>query len=375
MEKKFYIEKGKAKAFFTSEDILLEKVGMLCYGVRFSDDVLHSFMRYKYKRASLSEGIFLKIKVGKDEIPVNVAGFESFARESPYSYNSIEGVLFKGNEKLFSAQIIPDPQWYSFKLTNGKPITSVIQSHGEKTLTSCLSSFCTFVKSSESCKFCAINSSEAGITDSEELIEAIKRILDEGYNYYELNLNAGTPSSPDRGAKMFSAIIEKVKKKTGLRIYLQMCPPEDVHLLEILKDAGVDSISFNLEIFDDRIREEICPGKSKIKKETYSKSFDKGVEIFGRGNVSSWIIAGLEPVDSTIKGIDFILEHSVVPFLTVFRPLIGSIFEKRKPPEPREVLPAFQYLQEKLKQKKGFHLLSKSGCVNCDCCSVLSFRN
>lgn len=363
--------RGKGERdLYMSENILREKVGMLCYGVKFPDFILNKFNRYKYKRASLSEGIYIHIIDGERKIPLNVAGFEKFVEKSPYEYEN--GFIKKNGEKIFRAEIIYDPPWYFLKLKNGKPITAVLQSHGKDVLTSCLSSFCIFSASGEGCKFCAINSSLAGTNSPFELEEAIEILFSKGFSYHHLNLNSGTPRDTDEFINNFSSVIKKVKEKFNLRIYLQMCPCENYEILEIMKNSGVDSVSFNLEIFDDELRKEICPGKGKIKKDLYAEWFSRGEKIFGRGNVSSWLIAGLEPAESTKNGIDFILESGAIPFLTVFRPLKGSPMEDKNPPLPEDVLPAFEHLYLRLKEKNFPQYFSKTGCVNCDCCSILS---
>ncbi len=119
------------------------------------------------------------------------------------------------------------------------------------------------------------------------------------------------------------------------------------------------------------MRKTVCPGKSEITINEYGKVIEYAVKVFGEGNVSSWLIAGLEPVESTIQGIDFIIEHGGIPFLAVFRPLVGSAFEKLPPPEPQTILPAFEYLQEALSPRSKLLRSSSAGCVNCGCCSAL----
>jgi hypothetical protein len=66
----------------------------------------------------------------------------------------------------------------------------------------------------------------------------------------------------------------------------------------------------------------------------------------GRGRVSGEIIAGIEPVAATMRGIDRIVNAGAFPTVCIFRPTIGSEMEDVPPPDPEAMKDVFAYLHE-----------------------------
>jgi biotin synthase-related radical SAM superfamily protein len=139
----------------------------------------------------------------------------------------------------------------------------------------------------------------------------------------------------------------------------------------MLKDAGLTTISFNLEIFDEESRQKICPGKSRVTVSHYLEALKYATGVFGRGQVSSWLFAGLEPKERTIDGIRAVSETGAIPFVTVFRPLIGTELEDMLPPAVDDVIEIFEAVGQAIREHKVNPQESQCGCVNCNCCSAL----
>ena len=66
----------------------------------------------------------------------------------------------------------------------------------------------------------------------------------------------------------------------------------------------------------------------------------------GPGRVSGEIIAGLEPIAATKRGIDRIVAAGAFPTVCVFRPTIGSELEHVPPPRPDEMKEVFAHVWE-----------------------------
>ena len=69
-------------------------------------------------------------------------------------------------------------------------------------------------------------------------------------------------------------------------------PDEDVWFTR-LKQAGVDSLGMHLEAVTPEVRRRVMPGKAEVPVERYLEAFAAAVPVFGRGQVSSYILAGL----------------------------------------------------------------------------------
>ena len=66
----------------------------------------------------------------------------------------------------------------------------------------------------------------------------------------------------------------------------------------------------------------------------------------GRGRVSGEIIAGVEPIAATKRGIDRIVNAGAFPTVCIFRPTTGSEMEGVSPPDPEAMKEVFAYLHE-----------------------------
>ncbi|HKB80332.1 MAG TPA: hypothetical protein VKH35_11505, partial [Thermoanaerobaculia bacterium] len=70
----------------------------------------------------------------------------------------------------------------------------------------------------------------------------------------------------------------------------------------------------------------------------------------GKGRVSGEIIAGVEPIESTKRGIDRIVDAGAFPTVCIFRPTIGSEMENDPPPNPEEMKEVFAYLYDRCRR-------------------------
>ena len=122
-------------------------------------------------------------------------------------------------------------------------------------------------------------------------------------------------------------------------------PPMDCNVLTDLKNAGVTEVAFNLEIFDRNLAVQYMPGKGRIPLARYENAFKKATELWGKsGNVRSALIIGLEPLESVLKGVEYLCRQGVSPILSLFKP--AEQMEDFFAPDSRDVL----FIWEKAEQ-------------------------
>ena len=96
-----------------------------------------------------------------------------------------------------------------------------------------------------------------------------------------------------------------------------------------MKEAGVDIHHANMEVWDKRMFEIICPGKARqVGWDEWVKRLIDSVDVFGVCNVNPNFVVGVEmaqpwgfkdvdeAVASTTKGFDFLMSNGVVPRVT-----------------------------------------------------------
>jgi len=66
--------------------------------------------------------------------------------------------------------------------------------------------------------------------------------------------------------------------------------------------------------------------------------------------VSGEIIAGIESIEATKRGVDRIVNAGAFPTVCIFRPTIGSEMEHEQPPDPEAMKEVFAHVYESCKR-------------------------
>ena len=77
------------------------------------------------------------------------------------------------------------------------------------------------------------------------------------------------------------------------------------------------------------------PGKSQVPVERYFEAFAAAVPVFGRGQVSTYILAGLgDTAESILKTCERLIALGVYPFVVPFVPISGTPLESHAATAP-----------------------------------------
>ena len=140
-----------------------------------------------------------------------------------------------------------------------------------------------------------------------------------------------------------------------------------------MRAAGIDSLGMHLEAWDESVRRQIMPGKAEVPRAFYLEAFAAAVTVFGRGQVSTYLLAGLgDSVQSLHEAAQVLIDLGVYPFVVPFVPVSGTPLAAHRPPSAeflRSVLgPVGQWLREAGMTSDTV----KAGCAKCAACSTLS---
>jgi biotin synthase-related radical SAM superfamily protein len=152
-------------------------------------------------------------------------------------------------------------------------------------------------------------------------------------------------------------------------IWIEMAPPETNKPIEKLVKAGATAFGFNLEIWDDKLRKVICPGKSQVSKKRYFELWKYIVDTIGKDKVNTALVTGLEPTASALKGIHKISKQGVRITLLPFKPWDTSEFSHKKPETPKELYLLAMTLA-KYMVKYDISGERNYGCANCTSCTI-----
>ena len=140
-----------------------------------------------------------------------------------------------------------------------------------------------------------------------------------------------------------------------------------------MHDAGIDTLGMHLEAVTPEVRKRIMPGKASVPVERYMDAFAAAVDVFGRGQVSTYILAGLGDSDEAILGMsERLIALGVYPFVVPFVPISGTPLEDHPSPDAgamRRLLSPLAGMLEAAGMRSGD---AKAGCGKCGACSSLS---
>ncbi len=338
------------------------EIELFCRGMRLDDscDVDEDGRRVSRTRAGLGSGLEIILPALRKNIWVNVPIAESFASSSPLCLVKHRGgyhVLDERTGQAFAVEIPEEPAWYSRQTSSGAEMCRVGVLQGNY-LGVYVSNGCLFwaSKPPRACRFCTtgknVGVSEQARKKVEDVVETAIAARDESGSVFT-HLNTGyhfedvDRLEPIHGLRQCEPFVKALRERVGGFIGVQAMPvPRRMfHEYDALIEAGTDHFSFCYEFEDPEVFARLCPGKAEtLGQSGFFEAMAYASKKLGRGRVSGEIIAGLEPIAATKRGIDRIVAAGAFPTVCIFRPTVDSELENVPPPEPEAMKDVFAHL-------------------------------
>ena len=270
------------------------------------------------------------------------------------------------------------PKFYALKTEDGIPFSKIAVLHGKDVLaTTVLQSCVRYTSREKTCQFCAIGQSlAAGRTIERKTpaqLAAVAKAAVALDGVRHMVMTTGTPPGKDRGAAILAESAAAVKAAVDLPIQVQCEPPDDDAWFARLHDAGADALGMHLEAVTPEVRARIMPGKAQVSLERYFSAFEAAVPVFGRGQVSTYILAGLgDTREAILETSERLIALGVYPFVVPFVPISGTPLESHPTPTPDFMHGILQPLSRMLVASGLKSTDIKAGCGKCGACSALS---
>jgi len=241
------------------------------------------------------------------------------------------------------------PAYFGRTLSNGMQTDDFIAVAGEAIPGFFLYPDCHYFSAGKPCKFCSLR--HARKTAGKEMADHFDlEIVAEATEIFQhtkwkdipiISITTGTLLDGDEGARYTSRVIRAMYDALDpkLPIHLLTMPPDSFELMHLYRESGVTSIAFNLEVFDQAVFEDICPGKAEYY--GYDKlrhALEYAVNVFGPYNVFCGFVWGLETVESTLEGYRWCLDRGISVSSNVFHADQGSAFANCPQPDEQDVL-------------------------------------
>jgi radical SAM protein (TIGR04043 family) len=307
------------------------------------------------------------------------------ARSSPYRLRVVGNdgperrIVLERDARVVAEGTTPGtPRFYALSTKDGIPYPKIALLHSTNVLASTVLQTChRYNDVATACQFCALGDSlRGGRTLAKKTPEQLAEVAEAALRLDSVEhvvLTTGTPSTPDRGAAHLAACARAIKVATGLPIQVQCEPPEDFGWFERLRAAGADAIGLHLEAIEPEVRTRVIPGKSELPVSYYFEAFAAAVKVFGRGNVSSYLIAGLgDARESLVDAARRLTEFGVYPFVVPFVPLQGTPMQAHPAPSTEFMQALYRDVGRAIGAAGLSAADTQAGCAKCGACSALS---
>ena len=267
------------------------------------------------------------------------------------------------------------------KLADGTPMTQIGLLHGKDCLATTIVQHCDYFNRGLECHYCSIPVSlQQGNTILHKSPEKFVQVLDAAHQEgcaNHLTLTMGSPDRPDRGAQDYIDFVSVLRQHSDVPIHVQLEPPESFEHLHALKDAGVDTVGIHLEIYDDTLRKQYCPGKfAHASFNDYIIAWQNAVSIFGKGQVSTFILLGLGEIPEQLhQGFKTTIEVGVIPVPVPCRPNPGSQMEDHIPDYVDNldvIVEVYLDCARLLLEHDLDPNIHRAGCIRCTGCTALT---
>jgi hypothetical protein len=343
------------------QKLTLIKFNLLSQGMRINKSAYEHLIGYKNPirtRSGASGGLDIRLP---HNVYVNVPVTEKFASFSPFclDYNETGFVIMEGDNLVSEIELLPMPAYYESKTSDG--IESMVRvgqvCTPDRFCYGMTGSGCHFWNQERRCKFCSIGNNfnaDASQKKARYLLEVLELAINDPENpVRHVLIGGGTPSREDRGALMAADLCKLIKSRLDISIYVMIAAPSEDFYIDILHDSGADELGMNLEFWGESAWKYYVPGKnSEIGKDRYIKALEYAVKVFGPVNTRTIFISGLEEKKYTIQGASTVASIGVMPIISPFRPLDGTMLEDVKGFNGKENYDLYEHIRTNISKYK-----------------------
>jgi hypothetical protein len=290
-----------------------------------------------------------------EDISVSLPLNERFTESSPYFLGlDDDGFCISNGEDRRDVRIVPQPRYYARNTRSGLPMWRVGTAYGGYIAINPATG-CGFTKLGASCDFCDVPTRtverDAPLSVS-DIIETVGAAFAEGAVEF-VYLHVGYLEGEDAGISFLEPYINAIKKHFDTLVAVQIQPPRTNRWIDNTYAMGVDALSYSVEIHDAEILRQHCVGRAEhVGRDRYYEALAHAATIFPSGTVWSDLIVGLEPAESTMRGIDTLVGMNVLPVLSLFHPLDDTSLRDHPLPSAGDVAPVFAHLFHRVRDAR-----------------------
>ncbi len=329
------------------------KLDLLISGVHIHPSVIENG---SIRNEAIADGLINSLDIIiNDSTPVAAPLYNTFLSSSPYLLEKKEDRYFLIKDGIqIPVQISQFPDFYFKRTRWGTLIGEICSFHGNL-LTIFPMGRCKLSFNHMECIQCEEmmlkGELKRSIKPLDEIMETIETCLKEK-RIEIVHLSMGYVDSEDRGIFILQPYIRSIRKNFGLMISVDAFPPKINEWIDWSYAIGVDSIRYNMFVFDPDVFSLLLPLRSAIiGRERYLEALEYATTAFPSGAVSTNIFVGLESVESTIQAIDYLTKRGIIPILPIFN-YFDSFITPFKEIKPEDLIPVYIHLYKRVRKNK-----------------------
>lgn len=369
-----YIESISSRYLKTlrNEELLFAKAHLLCEGAAVDNEA-----KQELSRIGITDGFIHSTNLLLDGRPVNACLMETFCKH-PSCEISFRNNRFYLRAKPAQPEEQPEligiidfiriPEWGT-TIIDGYKVSDYLRPHSQNVISIWPNQRCAFGKLQ--CKFCSLPEDGVCLSPS-TVVKMIEAALKFNPNY-EIHLSGGVYKSVCENIEYYSNIARKIHEQhPNAKISLETIPTISRDGLEQYKRSGITQILMNLELANESVRKMWCPGKSSISRSRYFDAYAEAVQIFGKWNVGSVLLYGIEGVtsDDILSCVREFCKIGVYPVIMPFQPLSASPMFNQKPSNPEGFLRISEEVGRVVRSYCSDFIGCTFGCISCGACSI-----
>jgi radical SAM protein (TIGR04043 family) len=312
-------------------------------------------------------------------VAVTVPVAAPFAASSPYVLRAEDDDaygIYRDGDRVASARRTTRPRYYDLTTADGIPYWQIALLHLDSVASTVIQT-CMYWGTDDVCRFCGIELTlQAGRTipvkRPEHLAEVAvaARDLD---GAVDATLTTGTTHGHDKGALYIARCAKAIKDASGLPVEVQFEPPDELTVLDAVREMGADSVGMHIESFDPVVLARVAPAKARTGIDGYVRAWERAVDVFGRGQVSTYVILGMgEDIDLTLAGCRLAIDIGVYPFVVPLRPVPGTPMGDVLPPSTDYMEAVYRRVVPYLVERGLGSWNVRAGCARCQACSAMT---
>lgn len=323
--------------------------------------------------AGPSDALFMWVR----GLPLTVPWQAPFVARSPYTVQVTDDAttLYRGDTVIGPVKLPRRPRIYDMQTADGVPYWKIALLHLDS-IASTVVQKCIYWGTAEQCGFCGIELTRGEQTIPVKAPAQLAEVCTAARDLdgaVDATLTTGSLNRRDRGALYLGRCAAAIKEACGLPVQVQFEPPDDPAVLADVHTAGADAVGIHIETFDPAVLASVAPGKAACGVEGYFRCWERAVEVFGRGRVSTYVILGMGERPQLIEaGCARAIDLGVYPFVVPLRPVPGTLMADVPAPDPEYVASMYRSVAAMLAQSGLDHVAARAGCARCQACSGLS---